>query len=347
MKQKHFLFLLSIFYSIIMMGEKMEQIFKTLTQLIKDNNNIFIMTHKNPEFDGIGSAIGLQQIINSFKKNSYIILNGNEKNKSLIKSYNLLKENKLYFNTVMKTKATNLIKENTLLIILDTHKQDMTEVPVLINKTNNIVVIDHHIKSKDYIKEASLTYINANLSSTVEFMTNYIKYLNKTVDSLIATFMLVGLEIDTNNFRLKTTKDTYEAASFLLELGADNVLKQELLQENKNDYLKRQKLIEKSYMINDNMALCVADNELYESKDLAYIAEQLLQFENVTASFVIGHLTKDIIGISARSLGNVNVEEIMAKLGGGGHLTEAATQIKNSTLKKVEQQLIEQIGGKK
>ena len=325
----------------------MEQIFKTLTQLIKDNDNIFIMTHKNPDFDGMGSAIGLQQIINSFKKNSYIVLNSNEKNKSLDKSYNLLKENELYFNYIYKTKAIDNIKKNTLLIILDTHKKVMTEAPELISKTNNVVIIDHHIKSKDYIKDATLTYINANLSSTVEFITKYIKYLNKVIDPLIATFMLVGLEIDTNNFRLKTTKDTYEAASFLSELGADNVLKQELLQENKEDYVKRQKLIEKSYMINDNMALCIADNELYEKKDLAYIAEQVLQFENVAASFVIGHLTKDTIGISARSLGNINVEEIMAKLGGGGHLTEAATQIKDSNLKTVEKQLINVIGGKK
>ncbi len=325
----------------------MEQIFKTLTQLIKNNDNIFIMTHQNPDFDGMGSAIGLQQIIHSFKKNSYIILNNKEKNKSLAKSYKLLEEKAIYFNYIYKTKTFNMINENTLLIILDTHKKNMTEVPELIDKTNNVVIIDHHIKSKDYIKEATLSYININLSSTVEFMAKYIKYLNKTIDPLIATLMLVGLEIDTNNFRLKTTKDTYEAASFLSELGADNVLKQELLQENKDDYLKRQKLIEKSYMLNDNMALCIADNELYESKDLAYIAEQLLQFENVAASFVIGYLSKDTIGISARSLGNINVEEIMAKLGGGGHLTEAATQIKNSTLKKVEQQLIAVIGGTK
>lgn len=325
----------------------MEQIFKTLTQLIKNHDDILIMTHKNPDFDGMGSAIGLQQIIHGFKKNSYIVLNSNEKNKSLDESYELLKKNDLYFNSILKTKATNIIKEDTLLIILDTHKAEMAESPELINKSKNIVVIDHHIKSKDYIKDATLTYINANLSSTVEFVTKYFKYLNKTVDPIIATFMLVGLEIDTNNYRLKTTKDTYEAASFLSQLGADNVLKQELLQENKEDYIKRQELIKKSYMINDNMALCIADNEIYKSKDLAYIAEQLLQFENVAASFVIGYLNKDTIGISARSLGNINVEEIMAKLGGGGHLTEAATQIKNSTLKKVEKQLIEQIGGTK
>ncbi len=325
------------------MGDFMEQIFNSLTQLIKEHNNILIMTHKNPDFDGMGSALGLQQIIYSFKKESYICMNNSELNNSLKKSYNLIKENNLYFNVVKKSNVDKLIDDNTLLIILDTHKKEMTEMPELIDKVNNIVVIDHHIKNKDYIKDYKLSYINESLSSTVEFMANYIKYLNKKIDSLFATFMLVGLEIDTNNFRLKTTDKTYEAAAYLIQLGADNILKQELLQENKDSYVKRQKLIEKSFMINKNMTLCILDNKIYENKDLASIAEELLQFEKVEASFVIGRIAKDIIGISARSIGKINVEEIMAKLGGGGHYTEAATQIKEKTIIEVERLLIDTI----
>ena len=347
MKQLHFLFLLFTFYSIIFLGEIMEQIFKTLTELIKKFDNILIMTHKNPDFDGMGSAIGLQQIVHSFKKNSYICINSNERNKALLKSYQLLNDNNIYFQTVLKSKVDSLITDDTLLIILDTHRKEIVETPQLVDKLENIVVIDHHIKNKDYIKDGILSYINANLSSTVEFMANYIKYLNKKIDPLVATLMLIGLEIDTNNFRLKTTEKTYEAAAFLTQLGANTVLKQELIQENKEDYIKRQKLIEKSYMITTNIALCVADDDFYENKDLATIAEQLLQFENVEASFVIGRLTEKIIGISARSIGNINVEQYMAKLGGGGHLNEAATQIENSTIKQVQEQLIKLIGGLK
>ena len=322
------------------MGDFMEQIFNSLTQLIKEYNNILIMTHKNPDFDGMGSALGLQQIINSFKKNSYICINNNEKNYSLKKSYELIKEKNLYFNTVKKSNIDKLIDDNTLLIILDTHKQEITEMPELIDKIKNIVVIDHHIKNKDYIKDYKLSYINESLSSTVEFMANYIKYLNKKIDPLFATFMLVGLEIDTNNFRLKTTDKTYEAAAYLIQLGADNILKQELLQENKELYIKRQKLIEKSYMINEKMILCILDNKVYENKDLASIAEELLQFENVEASFVIGKIKSNVVGISARSIGKINVEEIMAKLGGGGHYTEAATQIKEKKISEVKELLL-------
>ena len=125
------------------------------------------------------------------------------------------------------------------------------------------------------------------------------------------------------------------------------MFKQELIQENKADYIKRQKLIEKSYMVTPNTALCIAEDDFYENKDLASIAEQLLQFENVESSFVIGRLSEKVIGISARSIGNINVEQYMAKLGGGGHLNEAATQIENSTIKQVQKQLIALIGGLK
>ena len=325
------------------MGDFMEEIFNSLTQLIKDHNNILIMTHKNPDFDGMGSALGLQQVINSFKKESFICINNSEKNNSLKKCYDLIKENNLYFNTIKKSNVDKIINDDTLLIILDTHKQEMVEIPELVNKIKNIIIIDHHIKNKDYIKDAKISYINEGLSSTVEFMANYIKYLNKQIDPLFATFMLVGLEIDTNNFRLKTTDKTYEAASYLIRLGADNILKQELLQENKESYIRRQKLIEKSYMVNKKMTICVLDSKIYENKDLASIAEELLQFENVEASFAIGKISKDIVGISARSIGKINVEEIMAKLGGGGHYTEAATQIKDKSIKEVEEILISNI----
>lgn len=324
----------------------MEQIFRTLTQLIKKYDTILLMTHKSPDFDGISSALALQSVITSFKKESYIICNSRKKDKSLEKAYHYMDENTIDYKFLNKQSINKYINENTLLIILDTHKRSMVEEESLIDKVENIVVIDHHIKSKDYIKKNILSYINANLSSTVEFMAHYLRFLNKTVPNLIATFMLVGLEIDTNNFKLKTTEKTYETAALLSRLGADNIIKQELLQETKNDYLRRQKIIEKSLMITSNMALCVAETEIYQKQDLASIAEELLQFENVEASFAIGKVSSKQVGISARSLGKINVEEIMEQLGGGGHLTEAATEMNCSVL-EAEKQLLELVGGKK
>lgn len=321
----------------------MQQTFDILTKIIRKNDKILIMTHENPDFDGLGSAIGIQQIINSFEKESYIICNKTEQNETLKKINQYSK--KIYFNTISKSKAIDLISEQPLLIILDTHKQEMLEIPELVDKLDNIVIIDHHVKNKKYIKNSVLNYINVNLSSTVEFVANYIKYLNKKIDPIIATFMLAGLEIDTNKYKLKTTEQTHETAAILLKMGADNTLKHKLLQESIDMYIERQKLIEKSKMINENMVMCIVDNKIYTTKDLATIAEELLQFENVSASFVIGKLGTNKVGISSRSIGNINVEKIMSSMGGGGHINEAATQIENKTIKEVEQILIENIGG--
>lgn len=322
----------------------MEQIFNKLTELIKSYDEIFLMTHYNPDFDGMGSAIALQQIINRFNKKSYIVRNGKDIDKSLNKAYKYMIDKNINHNFVNKTEVLNLINENSLLIILDTQKQQLLEQPKLLELTENVVLLDHHIKGKNSIK-AEVSYINSNLSSTVELITHYMKYLNFTIDPLIATFLLIGLEIDTNNFKLKTTDKTYETAAILARQGADNIIKQELLQEEKDNYVQKQKLIEKSYMINDNMSLCVADTNIYANQDLASIALKLLQFEDVEASFVIGKIKDNVIGISARSIGKIDVESIMRKLGGGGHLNEAATQIENSTLEEVKQQLLEVLGG--
>ena len=339
-----FFFLLNVFYSIILIGDFMEETFNMLTNLIKKYDKILIMTHKNPDFDGLGASIGLQYIISSFGKESYIVKNMKEKNEAFDKLEKYL--NKVeYFKTIPKLKALEFDLDNTLIIIIDTHKQEMVEEPQLIDNGKNIIIIDHHIKSKNYIKNNIFIYINVNLSSSIEFVANYMKYLNKSIDAIAATFMLVGLEIDTNNYRLKTTDKTYETAAFLTKIGADNVLKQELLQVNIDAYIKRQKLIEKTFIVKENLAICVAYEGIYEAKDLAVLALDMLQFENVEASFAIGLLNQNMVGISARSLGNINVEKIMSCFGGGGHITEAACQIKTSNIEQVKNDLINIIGG--
>lgn len=327
------------------MGDFMDQIFKTLTKMIKEHDQIVFMTHKNPDYDGIASALALQSIVSSFKKDSMILNPKVIKDKSLEKAYQYLLDEGIPYKIGTKQEVQDFITDKSLLIILDTHKIDMVEEPVFLEKLP-YVIIDHHIKSKNYIKDSKLTYMNSSLSSTVEFVVNYLHYLNKTIPSLLATYLLVGLEIDTNNFKLKTTETTYEAAAHLARLGADNILKQELLQETKKDYLRRQKLIEKSVMVTDNIALCVADDQIYQKQDLASISKELLQFENVEASFTIGKVSKNTVGISARSLGKIDVEEIMQKLGGGGHMTEAATELSDN-MASCERQLLDVIGGRK
>lgn len=320
-------------------GETMETFFKNLTNTIKNHDEIFMMAHKNIDLDAFGSCLAFYQIAFSFNKECYIVLNENV-NESIEKTLAKLVENHIPIQYVTEKQALHTKCNNPLLVILDTHKKSLVESEALLDKISDQVVIDHHIKSQDYIKNTLITYINSNISSTVEILVAYLKYLNKTVNSLIATIMLAGIEIDTNSFSLKTTPSTYESASFLSKLGADNLIKTELLQENKENYLKRQDLLKEAFMINDNMALCILDNAIYSKEELARVATELLQFEDVAAGFSIGKLSSKTIGISAKSLGDVNVESIMEALGGGGHINNAACQLENETISSVKKQLI-------
>ena len=321
----------------------MEEIFKKLTQIIKGNEKIIFMTHQNMDLDGFASILALSEVVNSFKKENYILIDNKSKNPSIIKALQKIENENLNYNFIYKKDVSKYLDKETLIIILDVHKPTMVEMPLLLTKTDNIIVIDHHIKCKQYIQNTVLNYINSNVSSTIEIVTSYLKYLNKTVNSLVATMMLAGMEIDTNSYNVKTTSSTFLSAAFLLDMGADNVQKQELLKEDKDEYITRQRYIENSYMINDNMAVCTLDTKVVDNNILAQIAEDLLQFDNVEVSFCIGYLSKNKVGISARSIGKYNVEIIMENMGGGGHMTEAATQIKNINIESALNMLMNEI----
>ena len=322
-----------------MRGDFVDSIYKIITDLIKKYDNIIIMTHQNPDLDGLGASIALYQIIKAFKKEVYLFKTLDETTTPVQKMYEVLEQNKIEIESVNKRNYQHIITDDTLLFIIDVHKKTIIEHPTILKRVKNVVVLDHHIKSFGYIKNTISSYINSNLSSMAEFMTGYVKYKNQPLSPVIATILLAGMEIDTNSFNVKTPENSYAAAAYLAKIGADNILKQELLKENKEEFLKRQNFIKKSFMVNQNMAMCILDNNEYSPKDLATIAEELLQFENVEASFTIGNLSDKVIGVSARSLGKINVETYMAKLGGGGHLTDAACQLKNMTLKEAEKQV--------
>lgn len=318
----------------------MKELFKKLNKIFNEYENFIIMGHIDPDLDSLGSSLGLAKILKKKNKKSYVFLNNSIKTYNLNIRQALEKINeKIDF---LNQKTYKNIKGKTLLIIVDVNVVDRLEYPEILDKFDKIV-IDHHIKSKNYIKDTIFTYIDSNLSSISELVAYYSNYLNIELHTIISTILLAGIEIDTNNFNLKTTRRTYEAASLLMDDGADSILKQELLKESKEDYVKRVNNLKASFMINSNMAMCIINKEC-TSVDLATLAEELLNFEDVEASFTIGKLDEKTIGVSARSLGKINVEKIMEKLGGGGHKSNAATQIKNKKLQEVKQEIIELVG---
>lgn len=323
----------------------MNDFFEVLTKTIKNYDTVILTTHKNMDLDGFSSCLCLFNIINKMKKDCYIYLNKTQNNKSISKTIDKLIKEKYYYNTLYEDTLDSINFDNSLLIVIDVHKENMMENSELLNMVNDTIIIDHHIKNDNYIKNTKLLYINSSLSSTAELFVNYSKYMNYNIDSLLATIMLAAIEVDTNGFNFKTSEYTYEAAAYLTKSGANSIIKRDLLRDSKEKYLKKQFYIEQSYLVDDNIMICEI-NEIVSNYELATVADALLEFENVEVSFCIGKLDDDTVGISARSIGNVNVQEIMKKLGGGGHITEAATKIDNLSVEQCRTKLLNIINGR-
>lgn len=321
----------------------METLFNKLNDIFKSHSKVIVMAHHDPDLDAISSSLALSYILEKLEVENYVFLSKKKYN-SYTNSVSQLLERCTKENYIYPDNYKDIIDEDTVLVILDVHQKDRLEYPSILDDVKNIVVLDHHIKGNSYIRDTELFYIDSTSSSMAEFMVEYAKFLNINFNTLLSTALLAGIEVDTNGFTLKTTEKTFSVAAHLTAMGADSVLKQELLKESKDDYLRRADFIRSSYIINKNIAICPLTVLTSTKEELAEIAEELLKFEYVEASFAIGQLKNNEVGVSARSIGNINVCEIMKRLGGGGHITNAACQMSNATVKEVESKICEVLG---
>ena len=307
----------------------MHLIFDKLTKKIREYEIIIITSHKNPDLDGLTSSIVLASIARKFNKEAFVYLN--EENISTTKVKELVGTS--YFVDKYN------VDKNTLLIIVDTSSELYISSEKMLEDFQHIVVIDHHEISENNIENVEMRYINNNLSSIIEFMTYYLKYLNFKIEENLATLMLAGLEIDTNSFNMKTTSETYKAASILMEMGASAILKQDLLRNSREEILKRYELIKKSYVYKDVISICPLTG-LHNPVELAQIADELLSFKNIEITFCLGLINKDEVRISIRTRGKYNAKAIASKLNGGGSLTSSAAVLTIS-VKECEEKIKE------
>ena len=307
----------------------MHLIFDKLTKKIREYEKIIITSHKNPDLDGLTSSIVLASIARKFNKEAFVYLN--EENISTTKVKELVGTS--YFVDKYN------VDKNTLLIIVDTSSELYISSEKMLEDFQHIVVIDHHEISENNIEIVEMRYINNNLSSIIEFMTYYLKYLNFKIEENLATLMLAGLEIDTNSFNMKTTAETYKAASILMEMGASTILKQDLLRNSREEILKRYELIKKSYVYKDIISICPLTG-LHNPVELAQIADELLSFKNIEITFCLGLINKDEVRISIRTRGKYNAKAIASKLNGGGSLTSSAAVLTIS-VKECEEKIKE------
>lgn len=313
-----------------------------LMDLVNESNTIFIMGHKNPDVDCLGSAIGLYSIIKSLNKECYIILEGI--NSAIKTMMDMLLEDAEYKNAfIISEKFKNVKNSNSLLILVDVHNESYVLNYEIVKDVEKVVIIDHHRKSQDFIQGAVLSYMEPYASSTAELVTEMIQYMvdKPKLKHIEAVSLLAGICVDTKNFYFKTGVRTFEAAAFLRRHGADTMDVKKLFSDNLNIYLKRAEII-RSAQVKNEIAIAVCPPIIEDTVLAAQAADELLNITGIQASFVIVKIGDEVF-ISGRSLGKINVQLILETLGGGGHMTMAGTKFTSLKLEEVAVKLNEAI----
>ena len=315
-----------------------------LENLIKDASKVMIMGHTNPDIDSMGSSMGIYRLAKSLGKKAYII-DSSETNTLQSFKTDLAKEAEYEDILITKEVAEENINKDTLVVVVDTHKTTYVEAPELLKRTDKIVIIDHHRRSADYIENATLTFQEVYASSAAELVTELLQYAEIRVDlkTIEAESLYAGIMMDTKNFTFKTGVRTFEAAAYLRRCGVNIIRVKKWFQSNLDTFNKIAGIVKKAEIVNDTIAIAT-----YEKKDkeasliCAKAADELLTISDITASFVMGKAGNKIC-ISGRSIGDINVQVILEKLGGGGHITLAGAQVEGMTIEETKQELINRI----
>jgi c-di-AMP phosphodiesterase-like protein len=311
-----------------------------LRRLIAQSSSVLIMGHKNPDMDSLGAAVGIYRMAFAGGKDVRIVLG--EYGHALQSAYEKASQSGSYI-FVSAEEALEIVEPSSLLVVVDTHLAEIAACPELIGRTERLVVIDHHRRKESYIENATLTFMEPGASSTSELISEILQYDDdvKKLNKLDAELLLAGIIVDTNHFSVKAGARSFEAAAWLKGEGADSTAVRQLLQIDPEDFRLRASIIAGAEIGDDGIAYAIGD-AVNENAQLvsAKAADELLDIKGLKASFVIGR-TKEEVVISARAIGDLNVQLVMERLGGGGHLSAAAAQIKGGDVKKVLEQIKE------
>lgn len=310
-----------------------------LRPLIDDSPKVFIMGHRYPDMDCFGAAIGMYRAVVNRGNDAYIVLN--QVNDAIFSVFEMFADNEEY-KFINDEEAVEMITDQDLLIVVDTHRPSFTECPDLLDMTDRVVLIDHHRVGTEQIEKVVLRYTEPYASSTCELVAEILQYIDnkQKIDKIEAEAMLAGIAVDTKNFSFKTGVRTFDAASFLRKLGADTTIVKQLFQDDIETFVAKSNIVSTASMYRDSIAIALCPKEITNPQLVAAQgADELLNIRGIHASFVIGQKDEDLIFISGRSLGDINVQLIMEKLGGGGHLEVAGAQLHNVSIEEAKEKL--------
>lgn len=316
-----------------------------LENLIKESKKVMIMGHTNPDMDAIGSSMGIYRLSKALNTSAYIV--SSDITSSAIGAFKEALDKDPEYEDVIINKEVALenIDEDTLLVVVDTHKVNYVDTPELLERAKKIVVIDHHRRSANYIEDATLMFQEVYASSAAELVTELLQYAEVKVDlkTIEAESLYAGIMMDTKNFTFKTGVRTFEAAAYLRRCGVDIIRVKKWFQSDLASFNLIAGIVKNAEVVTDGIAISVYDETTKDASLIcAKAADELLTISDITASFVLGN-TGDKICISGRSIGDINVQVILEKLGGGGHITLAGAQVEGMTIEETKQELINRI----
>lgn len=316
-----------------------------LRQFIDQADTVFVMGHKNPDMDSVGSGIGILRAIKNRNKKGYLILNGENPSIKNIMDKLRIDQPELLDDIITPLEAEEIITNESLMILVDNHKPSFTEAPELLDLVEKRIVIDHHRRGAEFIKDPVLTYVEPYASSTSELVTEILTYISENINltKFEAEALMAGITVDTKNFSFQTGVRTFEAAAVLKRAGADSIVVKQLFRDDFSTFINRAEVVTSAKIIYGRIAIGRLEKETDDALLIAaQSANELLNINGVEASFVLT-MSNEKIHISGRSLGGISVQLILEKLGGGGHLTSAGTQLYGKTMDEVEKLLIDQI----
>ncbi len=315
-----------------------------LRNLMEQCDSVIIMGHSLPDLDCMGASLGILACARRVNKRANIVLDN--PNVSIEQLVLAIKSESDYKNVfVTPDDAQNLMSANTMLIVVDTQIAGITIAPALIKQAATIVVIDHHVRGTDYIENPALILSEPYASSTCEMVAEIMQYFSENIvlKPIEVESLLAGIAIDTKGFTFKTGVRTFEAASYLRKMGADTAKIRQLFQDDLKTYTARARVVESAQMIDGGIAIAVCPPEVTNPQLLAaQAADALIGIRGIGASFVLSSAPGETL-ISGRSIGTINVQRILEKLGGGGHATIAGAQLKNTGIGEAIEQLKEKI----
>lgn len=319
---------------------KARTVASALVKLIEESDRVLIMGHTNSDMDAIGSALGIYRLTKTLNKEANIIVDS--KAVGILSFLETIENDKEYIGCVINGEtALEKMTDNTLLVIVDTNKVNYVESVKVLENASKIVEIDHHRKSTDYIKDTILSFHEVYASSASELVTEIIQYspIKIKLTPIEIEALYAGIMLDTKEFTFKTGVRTFEAAAYLRKCGVDIIKVKKWFQDDLKTYQTISNIISKAEIVKESIAISTYDeDELNTTIVIAKAADELLTISGISASFVLGK-TDDIIYISGRSIGDINVQLILEKLGGGGHITLAGAQLSDITMEEALEKL--------